>query len=212
MTLKVVGAGVGRTGTHSLKFALEQLLGAPCYHMMELLEHQEHLPAWEQAIDGTLRDWDTIFGGYAAAVDWPASGFWPELSNAYPDAIVLLSVRETDGWWKSASSTIWEVMKRGAPPDDAFMQRWLADVKRMLTERFSPDWQDEAAAKAAYVAHNARVRAEVPKDRLVEWHPGDGWEPICTALGLAVPDTPFPHVNTTDEFRLMTGLDAAPAQ
>jgi hypothetical protein len=102
-------------------------------------------------------------------------------------------------------------MRRGAPPDDPFMQQWLGGINQLLSERFTPNWQDADAAKAAYIAHNERVRAEVPKDRLVEWHPGDGWKPICDALGIAVPDEPFPHVNSTDEFRLMTGLDAAPA-
>jgi hypothetical protein len=211
MTLKVVGAGLGRTGTHSLKIALEQLLGAPCYHMLELLEHQDHLPAWEQAINGTLTDWDAIFANYAAAVDWPEAAFWREVSAAYPDAVVLLSTREPDAWWKSANNTIWAVMRRGAPPDDPFMQQWLGGINQLLSERFTPNWQDADAAKAAYIAHNERVRAEIPKDRLVEWHPGDGWKPICDALGIAVPDEPFPHVNSTDEFRLMTGLDAAPA-
>src|SRR5689334_11129082 len=211
MSLQVVGAGLGRTGTHSLKIALEQLLGAPCYHMLELLEHQEQIDGWEQAINGTLRDWDAIVAGYRAAVDWPAAAFWREVSAAYPDAIVLLSSRDVDAWWKSASNTIWAVMQREAPPDDPFMQRWLAGVHRLLSERFTPDWRDPDAAKAAYVAHNERVRAETPKDRLVDWHPGDGWEPICNALGLAVPSEPFPHVNSTDEFRLMTGLDASPA-
>jgi hypothetical protein len=211
MTLQVVGAGVGRTGTHSLKLALEQLLGAPCYHMLELFEHQEHAPAWGAAIDGTLTDWDTIFAGYAAAVDWPAAAFWRETSAAYPDAIVLLSVRDPDAWWKSANQTIWEVTRRGAPPDDAFMHEWHANVVRLLEERFTPGWNDEAEAKRAYLAHNDAVRAETSPDRLVEWRPGDGWAPICNALGLDVPDTPFPHVNTTDEFRVMLGLDSAPA-
>src|SRR5690242_7209394 len=116
MSLQVVGAGLGRTGTHSLKIALEQRLGAPCYHMLELLEHQEQIHGWEQAINGTLRDWDAIFAGYRAAVDWPAAAFWREVSAAYPDAIVLLSSRVVDAWWKSASNTIWAVMQREAPP------------------------------------------------------------------------------------------------
>jgi len=207
MTLRVVGAGVGRTGTHSLKLALEQLLGAPCYHMLEVFGHPEHVPSWAAAADGSLTDWDAIFTGYGAAVDWPAAAFWREISAAYPDALVLLSVRDPDSWWKSASNTIWEVSQRDT--DDEFMNGWLQMVRRMLDERFTPDWQDEAKAKAAFVRHNDEVRKSVPTSRLLEWKGGDGWAPICAALGVPVPDEPFPHVNTTAEFRVMTGLDPA---
>src|SRR5581483_5643355 len=127
MTLRVVGAGVGRTGTHSLKLALEQLLGAPCYHMLEVFGHPEHVPSWAAAADGSLTDWDAIFTGYGAAVDWPAAAFWREISAAYPDALVLLSVRDPDSWWKSASNTIWEVSQRDT--DDEFMNGWLQMVR-----------------------------------------------------------------------------------
>jgi hypothetical protein len=76
----------------------------------------------------------------------------------------------------------------------------------MLRIRFTSEWRDEEAAKAAYDRHNAEVRASVPPERLVEWHPGDGWEPLCRAVGVPVPDAPFPHVNTTEEFRAGLGL------
>jgi hypothetical protein len=130
------------------------------------------------------------------------------LSGSYPDAIVLLSVREdADSWWRSASNTIFDAMARGGPPgsDD----RWHAMTSDMLQLRFTEGWRDEATAKAAYERHNQTVRASTPSDRLVEWRPGDGWDPLCAALGLPVPDEPFPHVNTTAEFRAMTGLDAS---
>jgi hypothetical protein len=205
MSLRVVGAGVGRTGTHSLKLALEQLLGAPCYHMIEVFGHPEHVPYWARAIDGDLDDWDTIFRGYAAAVDWPVASFWREVSEAYPDALVLLSVRDVDSWWKSASNTIFEAMTRevGGPE----MAEWHDMVQRFLRERFCADVHDEQAAKAAYLAHNEDVRKHAPQDRLLEYRTGDGWEPLCAALGVPVPDNEFPHVNTTDEFRAMAGFD-----
>jgi hypothetical protein len=205
MSLQVVGAGLGRTGTHSLKIALEQLLGAPCYHMIEVFSHPDHVPLWSRAIDGDLDDWDAIFGGYAAAVDWPAASFWREMSEAYPDAIILLSVRDVDSWWKSASNTIFDAMRGeiGGPE----MAEWHAMVRRFLAERFTPDIHDEQAAKAAYLAHNEDVRKTAPKGRLLEYRTGDGWEPLCDALGVPVPDVDFPHVNTTDEFRAMAGLD-----
>ncbi|HSI71633.1 MAG TPA: sulfotransferase, partial [Fimbriimonas sp.] len=106
MALKVVGAGLGRTGTHSLKLGLEKLLGAPCYHMAEVFERPQDVPVWHQAALGNMPDWDKFLAGYAAEVDWPSSAFWDELSQAYPESLILLSVRDPESWWESASQTI----------------------------------------------------------------------------------------------------------
>lgn len=209
MTLRVVGAGLGRTGTSSLKVALEQLLGAPCYHMFEVLAHPEHIEQWQLAADGGSPDWHRLFEGYAAAVDWPAASFWPEIAEAFPEAIVLLSVRPTDEWWRSADETIWAVSRRPAPPGTTFEQQ-QAMIRAVLANRFTPQWSEEQPSKEAYDRHNADVRARVPKERLLEWAPRDGWGPICEALGLPVPEAPFPHTNSTADFRAMTGLDASP--
>jgi hypothetical protein len=206
MTLEVVGAGLGRTGTNSLKLALERLLDGPCYHMVEVFGRPEHIPAWRAAVDGDLPDWDELFAGYRSAVDWPVAAFWRELADAYPDAPVLLSVRDVDGWWKSANDTIFTLAHRELPEEEPFASQVRMAIA-MLDQRFTPGWRDEAPAKAAYLRHNEAVRAAVPGDRLVEWRPGDGWEPLCSMLGVAVPDEPFPHVNTTEDFRAMAGLD-----
>lgn len=203
MTLRVVGAGVGRTGTNSLKEALGVLLGAPCYHMSEVFEHPEHVEVWHDALLGTTVDWDRLFAGYAAAVDWPAAALWRELAAAYPDAIVLLSVRDPDDWWRSASSTIFAATDRDMPPE---LAEWRSMIDVMF-DGFTPSWRDEHAAKAAFVHHNDQVRAAIAPERLVEWRPEDGWDPLCAALGVAVPDVPFPHTNTTADFRAMAGLD-----
>lgn len=207
MALRVVGAGLGRTGTNSLKLALEQLLGAPCYHMIEVFGRPDDIGVWHRAAEGDMPDWRVFPSGYRAAVDWPAASFWSELADANADAIVLLSTRDPDDWWRSAHATIFEVMRRPVPPDPVASAQ-LAMIDAVLRTRFTADWDDEHAAKRAYVAHNERVREEVPRDRLVEWRPGDGWKPICDALGVAVPDDPFPHVNTTEDFRAMLGLEA----
>jgi len=204
MTLRVVGAGLGRTGTHSLKIALEQLIGAPCYHMLEVFGHPEHIPVWERAAKGDLPDWDELFAGYEAIVDWPGASFWKDMADAFPDAIILLSTRsDADTWWKSAHATIFQVIaNRPADGQDEFTAMWEA----IAHNRFTPRTDDADAAKAAYERHNAEVRAQADPARLVEWQPGDGWEPLCAALHVAVPDEPFPHVNTTDDFRAMLGL------
>jgi hypothetical protein len=209
MALRVVGAGLGRTGTLSLKAALEQLLGGPCYHMLEISGRTDDLEVWHEAVRGTSPDWTTFLADYRATVDWPACAFWRELMMANPDARVLLSTRSSaDAWWKSANDTIFRVLQR-EPPADTTREALAhgAMARDMLTNVFTPGWADEGAAKRAYEAHNAEVRAAVAPDRLVEWQPGDGWSPICTALDLPVPDEPFPHANSTAEFRAMAGLD-----
>ena len=206
MTLQIIGAGLGRTGTHSLKVAIEQLLGAPCYHMVEVFGRPDDVDAWRRAADGEMPDWDTLLGDYGATVDWPAAAFWAELSAAYPDAIVLLSTRDADSWWDSASNTIFEAVSREPPPGTPLDEERTM-ILQLLHSRFTLNWDDPDSAKLAYLRHNAEVRERVPADRLVEWHPGDGWGPLCAALQLPEPDAPFPHVNTTDEFRLMAGLD-----
>jgi hypothetical protein len=199
MALRVVGVGLGRTGTNSLKLALERLLDAPCHHMVEVFQHPERVALWTMAAEGQP-DWPATFDGYAATVDWPGAAFWRQLVAEYPDAVVLLSKRESaDAWWKSAHRTIFEVFNSSAPPPPA-MAAWFETLRDLFAED-GIDPTDEASAKVGYERHLEAVRAEVPAERLVEWTTGDGWGPVCAALGLAVPDEPFPHVNTTDEFR-----------
>jgi hypothetical protein len=193
-----------------MKIALEKLLGAPCYNMVDLLQHPEHVPVWEQALDGRPTDWETIFGGYAATVDYTAACFFRELSTAYPSAIVVLSLRDPDEWWESNSATIFEALQ--SPPDlsDPAEQVLLPArefTRRLLATRLTPNWTDETAAKQAFARHNEAVRAEIPADRLVEWRTSDGWEPLCEALGVTAPDEPFPHAWKREEFRIRLGLD-----
>jgi hypothetical protein len=194
MTLRVVGAGLGRTGTMSLKLALERLLGAPCYHMSEVFAHPEHVALWHAAARGEPVDWHALFAGYAAAVDWPVGSFWPEVSAAFPEAILLLSTRSADSWWRSASQTIFPISAKAAGTP------WHAMWLELARSRFTPHLDDREAAIAAYERHNADVRARAPKQRLLEWTAKDGWGPLCRALGVAVPAEPFPHANSTEDF------------
>ena len=191
--LRVVGAGIGRTGTLSLKLALERLLGAPCYHMAEVFMHPEHAPAWHEAARGNLPDWHKFFRNYRATVDWPAASFWPELTRAFPEALVLLSVRDAESWWRSAHATIFPGMERASP-------EWRAMIGTLFDARFTTRLDDREACIAAFERHNAAVRAAIPPSRLLEWRAGDGWEPLCAALGVPVPDEPFPHRNSTEEW------------
>lgn len=193
MTLRVVGAGLGRTGTLSLKLALERLLGGPCYHMAEVFAHPEHVAAWHDAARGRMPDWNEVFAGYRAAVDWPAAAFWPELMEAYPQALVVLSLRDAESWWRSAHGTIF-------PSIDLAGGAWRAMIGDLFASRFTPALADRDACIAAFERHNAEVRRRVPAARLLEWRASDGWAPLCAALGVPAPDEPFPRANSTAEF------------
>jgi hypothetical protein len=219
MTLRVVGAGLPRTGTTSLKGALERLLGAPCYHMIELMDRFEQAPTWRDAVCGRSPDWDTFLAGYAAAVDWPAAWLWRELAAANPDAVVLLSQRDSrEAWFHSMDKTVLARVReiradRAGPAGDSegvippFMAAATPEQRLAFGEMFEligdaafPDPDDPDAVMALYDRHLAEVRAEIPADRLLEWRPGDDWEPLCAVLGVPVPGEPFPHRNTTAEF------------
>lgn len=207
MALRVVGAGLGRTGTTSLKTALEFLLKAPCYHMDEVYSHPEHVEVWRAALRGEAADLGGVMEGYAATVDFPAGAFWRELSLLFPEALVILTVRESaEAWWRSANATIFEKNRQPVSPEDplAITSGMIAE---MMSSRFTPDWNDRDSAMAAYERHNDAVRQGVPPGRLLEWKPDNGWEPLCAALDLPVPSTAFPHKNSAREFRGAFGLE-----
>jgi hypothetical protein len=202
VALKVVGAGLGRTGTNSLKLALEHLLQKPCYHMWEVFSHPEHAPVWTAALKGEMPDWGAFLGDFNATIDFPAAAFWPELMEAYPESLVLLSVRDTDAWWNSCRRTIFSADHPPPPGPIGEM------IEQMWVSRFTTNISDEAAAKEAYESFNNKVRQCVPPNRLLEWQAGDGWEPICTALGMEIPGEPFPHVNSSADFLNERGAES----
>jgi hypothetical protein len=207
MPLTVVGAGVGRTGTNSLKLALEQLLDGRCHHMLEIIGDPSQVSGWTDAIDGRDVDWQILLDGYVAQVDWPGASFWRELSAANPDALVVLSTRDADAWYLSASNTIFNVFERPPPGLEGWFE---VAVPKMFGERFCDDLGNPSAMIDAFERHNAEVRAGVPADRLLEWTPSEGWEPICERLGVPVPDEPFPITNTTLQMRERLGLPSLP--
>ena len=199
MSLRVIGAGVGRTGTTSLKLALEQLLGGPCYHMFEVARHPKHVPIWRAAIDGRLPDWEAIYGKFVATVDWPGAAFWRPLSEFYPEALVLLSVRgSSEEWFRSASGTIDKLLLLKPQPKN---REFTAMARELLKTTFTRIPFEQDAAVTAYEGHNAAVRAGVAPERLLEWRVTDGWAPLCERLGVPVPNMPFPRVNTSEEFQ-----------
>ena len=198
MTLKVIGAGLGRTGTASLKVALEQLLGGRCYHMSECFGNSANPPLWLEAARGRP-DWDAVFKDYVATVDYPACGFWRELADHYPEAKVVLSVRDPDKWFESTRETILS--------DDIRVLTDMIPDKAFFDETVYKDYQghfgDRAFMTGYFRRHNAAVIAAIPKERLLVYEAGQGWEPLCAFLGVPVPDAPFPHVNTRTDFEAM---------
>jgi hypothetical protein len=201
MTLEVIGAGFGRTGTMSMKYALEQLGFARCYHMMEVAGNPHHLPAWERALQREPVDWDELFMGYRAVVDWPACSYWRTLAERYPQAKIVLTLRDGASWYRSVCSTIYPSSMAGLESDDPFRRRYAEWIRALIWEgTFDGRIDDEAHTIAVFEAHNRAVIEAVPPERLLVYRPGDGWEPLCAFLGVPVPDAPFPKVNTTEEF------------
>ncbi|MEZ4615462.1 MAG: sulfotransferase [Caldilineaceae bacterium] len=207
MSIKVIGAGFGRTGTKSLQVALEELGYAPCYHMTTLFEHPEQSSTWQAASAGNPVDWQTFLADYAATVDWPGCTFYQELMRAFPDAKVLLNVREPEKWYESAAATIYGATQ-GLPVIVRVIRPALANVVDMINgliwqKTFDNRFADHAHAIAVFNAHNAEVQRVVPPERLLVYTVKEGWEPLCRFLDVPVPDKPFPHLNDTAEFQLM---------
>ena len=201
MTLRLIGAGFGRTGTLSLKGAIEKLGAGPCYHMLEVARNPGHADIWLRAARGEPVDWDALFADFAATVDWPSCRFWRELRERYPDARVLLSVRSPESWYESVHGTIYQAMTltRDDLPEAVGTQLSMAR-QIVLEDTFGGRFLDRAHAMAVFERHNEAVMREVPSDQLLVYPVGSGWEPLCEFLGVPVPDEEFPHVNKSETF------------
>lgn len=194
MTLKVIGAGLGRTGTLSLKLALEHIGFGPCYHAMELAAAEfKPMPLWLGAIRGDA-DWDAIFDGYRSTTDYPGCCFWRELMDYFPAAKVLLSVRDADGWFDSISSTLFASAFR-----EKALQSPMAELHRFFTVGIEDRLDDREFMTSYFNRWNQAVIDIVPADRLLVFSSGDGWGPLCSFLGVSIPDAPYPRVNSRDE-------------
>ncbi len=201
MSLSVIGAGFPRTGTASLKAALELLGVGKCYHMSEVFPRPDHWPLWADAVDGKPVDWDRIFDGFGATTDAPACLFYKQIADHYPKAKVVLSTRDADRWFDSTQSTILSaaIMEkfRQMPP------LLMDTMHKMGWHPEDPENHDRALMIGRLKAHNESVLRTIPADRLLVFEAVQGWEPLCAFLGLPVPKEPFPHINSTDEFKKM---------
>ncbi len=212
--MNVIGAGFGRTGTLSLKVALEALGFGPCYHMVEVFERPQDVAHWQAAAEGKPVAWADLFAGYRATVDWPACTFYAGLMQAYPDAKVVLTVRDPHRWYESVRDTIYatSVGREGEVPPPQ-MQPFIRMVDTLIWQRtFGGAFADQAHAIAVFTQHNQEVQARVPPDRLLVFDVAQGWEPLCRFLGVPVPaGRPFPHLNDRASFhQVVQGRRGAP--
>jgi hypothetical protein len=209
--VKLIGAGLPRTGTLSQKIALEVLGFGPCYHMVSVLADLPQAVLWDRALDGE-RPWSEIFDGYGSTVDWPSGYFYRDLMEAYPDAKVLLSTRDPEAWERSMRETVWDVrngeslmrlLSSARGEVDADWQGFLRMIDRLL-------WKGDGTFATGHAApgrliegmlrHHDEVQRTVAPERLLVWNVADGWEPLCSLLEVPVPDMPFPRVNDSQEF------------
>ena len=213
MSLKVIGAGFGRTSTNSLKVALEKLGYSPCHHMKEVMPRAEQVNWFKRAGAGEEVDWDVVFDDFQAACDWPSAKFHKELAAKYPDAKIVLSVRDANKWYDSTLSTIF-----AATESIPRWLRWLSPRMRAIHEmvtrvvwegEFNGRFTDEAYAKQVFLQHIEEVKAHYPPERLLVHQPADGWKPLCEFLGKDIPNEPYPRVNEAHEIeRLVKVLKA----
>ena len=205
MALKVVGAGFGRTGTLSLKVALEKLGCGPCYHMMEVFPRPEHVAMWHRLAFGNPIDWDELFDGFQATVDWPSARWWREIAAHYPDAKVLLSVRDPEAWYKSMSDTIAQPLREPVPDGAPEIVRLQSEMvrKAILAETFDNRFEDKAHSIDVFMRHSQEVRDAIDPARLLVFDVREGWAPLCRFLDVPIPDEPFPRLNDTATTQMM---------
>jgi hypothetical protein len=193
--LKIVGTGLGRTGTKSMQTALAMLGFGPCHHMLEVFQHPESMQLWIDAGAGRP-DWDTIFKDYSSAVDYPSAAYWRELTSHYPDAKVLHTVRDPDQWFDSVHATILAPDSLSRCGGDDVRAQFLASVLRRLPSR--PD--DRELMTDHFRRHTEAVTATISPKRLLVFQAGEGWERLCKFLGVPVPAAPFPSENSRAQF------------
>lgn len=205
MTLSVIGAGYGRTGTLSLKLALEQLGFGPCYHMMEVLKKPGAPQQWLDVAMGKTPDWDAVFEGFAATVDWPSATYYRELAEAYPKAKVILTVRDPQAWFESTQATIF-----ARDPSEAPDKVWGEMAARVIGKLFDGRMHDRNHLISVFERHNAEVQRVIPADRLLVYEASQGWGPLCGFLGVPVPDAEPVKVNDRADFAKRFGPGARP--
>ena len=201
MSLDIIGAGFGRTGTNSLKIALEHLGFGPCHHMFEVRDNPGLLPDWQAAARGEAVDWEKVFRGYRSQVDWPGARYWRELARRFPEAKVILTVRDPDAWFDSVQATIAPFVAARGAHSTAYLNA-IAEMayEMVVVQVFDDRMSDREHATRVFRDHVAEVQSEIPAHRLFTFEVSEGWRPLCGFLGVEAPDIPFPSTNSSKAF------------
>lgn len=193
MALDIIGAGFGRTGTDSMKRALDMLGYGPCYHMYEVIPNKARFEMWQGIYDGRIEpDWDMVFDGFRATVDWPAAHYWRDLAAHFPDAKILLTYRDPDSWYASMEKTILTFLR------DPTKTEGMAP--RLRNEVFGGEVHDKEHVISVYNQNVAEVQSAFGPERLLTYQLGSGWEPLCEFLGVDVPSDPYPSGNDSASY------------
>ena len=202
MSLSVIGSGFGRTGTMSLKIALEHLGFGPCHHMEEVMDHPGQLRHWRSAAKGEPVAWEEVYAGYQSTVDWPGAHYWHELAEEYPDAKIIHTIRPAEKWWASYSKTIAVVLSEAGSGDVEHRMEIIPQMAHAIIaeQTFGAECDDKVAAIKAFEKRTQDVKAAIAADRLLVFDVSEGWEPLCSFLAVPVPEQPFPRSNDPDAF------------
>ncbi|MCA9998722.1 MAG: hypothetical protein KDE56_23320 [Anaerolineales bacterium] len=199
--LQVIGAGFGRTGTHSLALALDKLGFGPCYTILDVDQNVGHWQLWNNALNGKSVNWNALFQSYQSAVEWPTISFLPQLINHFPQAKIILTMRDPDSWYESATTTIFPGLEATAKhPDPEIRERSTLNRRLILEHVFSGKYWDKVQAIHIYQNHIEAVEKLVPADRLLRYHVKEGWPPLCTFLEVPEPAESFPKRNARASF------------
>lgn len=218
MSIKIIGAGLPRTGTNTLKESLEKLNYKKTYHMKELLVKPENLHYWLTLKETGSTNWDELYKGYQATVDFPGYPWYKEHMKQYPDAKVILTVRPFEKWYTSVYSTIWKAGPQTLSEKIAMMSKLLFNSrlrsvikcvkfsKKVIFEtHLQGKFEDKDFAEKIFNKHIEDVKAYVPKEKLLVYDVSEGWEPLCKFLGVPEPNEPIPHLNKKENFKKMLG-------
>lgn len=199
--LEIIGAGFGRTGTHSVAIALDRLGFGPCYTIDEMGKNPSHHEIWQNALEGRPVDWFALLENYQSTMEWPAVSFLPELVDRFPEAKVILTIRNPEAWYESAASTIFPALESTAQHPNLEIRRKSSLKRKLILERhFSGNYWNKSKTIGAFQTHIRAVKVLVPKDRLLCFNVKEGWPPLCSFLGVDEPSEPFPKGNTQADF------------
>jgi hypothetical protein len=198
--LEVIGAGLGRTGTHSLGLALEKLGFGPCYNIFEVDKNRGHRGLWHSALVGKPVDWDDLFSAYKSTVEWPGVAFFDQICQHYPYARVILTMREPESWYESVRDTLFEAMELSALQPDPGKRANRGLSGRLMERAFDGRYGEKVHILEVYGKHVQHVKEVVPRERLLQFDVRDGWQPLCDFLQKPVPAEPFPKVNERSDF------------